>query len=111
MELNTISGGTDARATRLLEVHEAPDSAESAVQRSVKVEAAGRFELSLTAAAAAGVLVPCALLLYLFAREWQQATSCRAWLPLPCVTPLSYVLRMTAHRVWREWSAKHPSES
>ncbi len=103
MELNTTNGGTCARATRLLEAHETREPADSAVQRSVKVKATGRVELALAAAAATGVLVPCALLLYLITREWQQETSYRAWLLLPCVAPLSYVLRMAAHRVWREW--------
>ena len=103
MELNILSGGTVARSTRLLAGHGASDSAVSIAERGVKVEASGRFELVLTAAAVAGVLVPCALFLYLFVREWQQETSHRAWLPLPCVAPLGYVVRKAAHRVWREW--------
>ena len=104
MELNTLGGGTGARSARLLAAgYGAPDVAESGVESGVKVEAASRFELALTASAAAGALVPCALLLYLFAREWQQETYYRAWLLLACVAPLGYVVRKAAHRVRREW--------
>ncbi len=119
MELSTISDGKGRkresetpdsapsrckrRKTRLVGAQETPDSAGSDTQGIVKVEAVGRFELALTAATASGVLLPCALVLELFAREWQQQPSNRAWLLLSCVVPLGYAARKAAHRVWREW--------
>ena len=75
MELNTLTG---ARSIRLLAGHGVRDCAASAVESGLIVETAGCGEMALGAAAVAGVLVPCAFLLYLFAREWQRDTPYRA---------------------------------